>query len=182
MPDHPPSASITPPPGPTLTPEQVWDKLFALVESLHSEADLTRASAEQAIGLPLYPRPGEKHSQYIAGDTTAGWRYIFDLLTYNERDIRVALKTFQGDRDGLGNAPTCTYPMEAVRKEMRRRGFKEMDLTAEGDRSFYWQFARQDLSLNAMYYFSGEDYDFTRTCLGGVNMAFTIPEYRETAK
>ncbi len=84
-------SATKPPDGPVLTPEQVWNKLFALIESLHSEADLNKAHIERVIGLPLAKQPESNVSEYIAGDTTAGWRYAFDLLTYHDKDIRMAV-------------------------------------------------------------------------------------------
>lgn len=163
--------------GPTLAPEQVWDKVFALIESLRSPADLNQAQIERVIGLPLLPQPGETSTQIVGGETTGGWRYFFDLSTYSDTDVRLGLHTYNSDRDDLGNSPTCTFPIKAFRKEMTRRGFEEKNLTSEGDRSFLWQFSKLPLTVDVAYYFEGKDYDFDHTCVDFALMSFVIPEY-----
>ena len=173
--ETPPPPTVKPPDGPVLTPDQVWEKLFALIESLHSEADLNKAHIEQVIGLPLSKRPESNVSEYIVGDTTAGWRYGFDLLTYYEKDIRITFKSWKPDTDQNGNSSICTYPLSSVRDEMRRRGFSEHRMTFEQDSQFAYDFTRDSLGLTANYYFNGVDLDYTNTCLDRISMSFIIP-------
>lgn len=173
-----PPPTVKPPDGPVLTPEQVWDKLFALIESLHSEADLNKAHIERVIGLPLATRLGDTSSQYIAGDTTAGWRYIFDLWTFNAKDVRGSFSAWLPDADDNGDSPRCTYPLQTLRDALERRGFEGRDMTAPLDGGFYWRYGRGRLGLYVSYYSTGNRYypDTGQFCVRGIEMLFTIPE------
>lgn len=175
MPTESAPAVAKPPDGPVLTPEQVWDKLFALIDGLHSEADLNKAHIERVIGLPLAKRRGSDVSEYVVGDTTAGWRYAYDLVTYHEKDIRMTFVTWMPGRDEKGNSSICTYPLNNVRDEMRRRGFSEHRMTFEQDSQFAYDFTRDSLGLTANYYFNGADLDYSNTCLDSVSISFIIP-------
>ena len=145
------------------------------VRGLHSEADLNKAHIERVIGLPLAKRPESTVSEYIVGDTTAGWRYAFDFMTYDEKDIRMTFVTWMPDLDERGNSPTCTYPLDAMRNELRRRDFSEHGMTFEQDSQFAYNFTRGSLVLTVNYYFNGADLDYTKTCLDSVSMSFVIP-------
>lgn len=120
-----PPPTAKPPDGPVLTPDQVWDKLFALIDSLHSEADLNQAHIEQVIGLPLTKRPESATSQYVAGDTNSNWRYAFDFRTYGQSGSLLNVSTWPHNLDKNGNSPICTYPLSKMREEVQRRGFSE---------------------------------------------------------
>src|SRR5690606_40412587 len=72
------------PKGPVLTPEQVWDKLLAMIDAIDQREDLNQQHIEQAIGLTLHQPPGETHAKRAHGDTTAGWGYMFSLSQFTE--------------------------------------------------------------------------------------------------
>ena len=167
-----------PPDGPVLTPEQVWDKLFALIESLHSEADLDKAHIERVIGLPLAKRPESNVSEYIAGDTTARWRYAFDLLTYHDKDVRMAVKIWLPDADDNGDSSTCTYPLQAMRDALEQRGFEGRDMTAAMDGGFEWEYGRGRLGVYVSYYSTGNRYypGTGKFCVQDIEMLFDIPQ------
>lgn len=167
-----------PPDGPVLTPEQVWDKLFALIESLHSEADLDKTRIERVIGLPLAKRPQSNVSEYIAGDTTAGWRYAFDLLTYHDKDVRMAVQIWLPHADDNGDSPTCTYPLQAMRDALEQRGFEGRDMTAPMDGGFEWEYGRGRLGVYVSYYSTGNRYypGTGHFCVRDIEMLFDIPE------
>ena len=167
-----------PPDGPVLTPEQVWDKLFALIDSLHSEADLNKAHIERVIGLPLAKRPESNVSEYIAGDTTAGWRYAFDLLTYHDKDIRMAVTAWLPDADDNGDSPACTYPLQTLRDALEQRGFAERDMTAPMEGIFYWRYGRARQGVYVSYYSTGNRYypGTGEFCVQDVEIVLTIPE------
>lgn len=180
-PPSPVANAAKPPDGPELTPEQVWGKLLDLVESLHSEADLNRAHIERVIGLPLADRPGERFSQYIAGNTTANWRYIFDFLTYNQDDLRMSFAAYLPDLNSSTKvSPTCTFTFQQLHDELVARGFKAFDVTSAADRMYSWTFSRHPLVLNTYYYFvqPQEIYeaDYRQACVSRVSMSFLIPE------
>lgn len=184
-PAHAPTApddlpTTMPPDGPVLTPDQAWEKLLALVESLDGEADLNRAHVERVIGLPLAQRPDSRTSQFIAGDTTADWRYIFDLLRYSDDDVRMSFKTYLADMDTTNLvSPTCTYPFRQMHEELVSRGFKSHEMTAALDRAFWWQFSKDGLGIDTHYYFLRPqgpfEVDYEQACLRLVTLSFVIP-------
>lgn len=164
-----------PPDGPVLTPEQVWDKLFALIESLNSEADLNKAHIERVIGLPLARRSESTTSQYIAGDTDSNCGYAFDFRTYGRSSSLMTVSTWPHNAGQNGNSPICTYPLRKIREEMKLRGFSEHRMTFEQDSQFAYDFTRDSLGLTANYYFNGADLDYSNTCLDSISMSFIIP-------
>src|SRR5690606_18131310 len=119
-----PTASEPEPPlpkGPVLTPEQVWDKLLAMIDAIDQREDLNQQHIEQAIGLTLQPQPGEPHFKVAHGDTTAGWGYLFDLSQFTEGDLRMWFDPYLPDADGQGNSPTCTLRTEELRAALLHR-------------------------------------------------------------
>src|SRR5690606_8124380 len=180
-----PTASEPEPPlpkGPVLTPEQVWDKLLAMIDAIGRREDLNQQHIEQAIGLSLQPQPGEPHFKVAYGDTTAGWGYLFDLSQYTEDDVRMSFLPYHPDADGQGNSPTCTWRTEDLRAALRQRGFSERDETASGALYFSWRYERGPSIVRVRYYFNEQKFDFSNTCVSLVLVSFVIPEfYREPA-
>ena len=97
------------PRGPVLTPEQVWDKLLAMIDAIGQREDLNQENIDRAIGLELQKRPGETHSNLVIGDTTAGWLYVFDLVAHTDSDISAWFRPRRLDMDAGRNSPTCTW-------------------------------------------------------------------------
>ena len=171
------------PRGPVLTPEQVWDKLLAMIDAIGQREDLNRENIERAIGLKLYKRPGEAFSDRLVGDTTAGWSYVFDLSQYTEDDVRMAVRPFRPDAAfGVGNSPTCTWRTEELRAALRERGFDEEDMTVQGALYFNWQYVRGPMVVGVRYYFNEQRFDFSNTCVSLVRVSFVIPEFYRGAE
>jgi hypothetical protein len=176
------SASVAPrpPDGPQLTPEQVWRKLMDLIDSLHDETDLDRVHIERVIGLRLSPRPEERDVQFIAGHSTAGWRYIFDLMRYSAEDVRAGFAVHLPDLNTSAYiSPTCTFPFRQLHDALLARGFEARNLTATGDRAYSWTFSRPPLVLNTYYYFlrpqEMDEANYDEACVDRVVMSFVIP-------
>lgn len=170
------------PRGPVLTPEQVWDKLLAMIDAIGQREDLNRENIERAIGLKLYKRPGEAFSDRLVGDTTAGWSYVFDLSQYTEDDVRMAVRPFRPDAAfGVGNSPTCTWRTEKLRAALRERGFEEANRTVRGRNYFNWQYTRGAMVVRVRYYFDQEHLDYNSTCVDSVLVSFVKPEFYKEA-
>ncbi|NLX07489.1 MAG: hypothetical protein GXY33_20295 [Phycisphaerae bacterium] len=170
------------PRGPVLTPEQVWDKLLAMIDAIGQREDLNRENIERAIGLKLYKRPGEAFSDRLVGDTTAGWSYVFDLSQYTEDDVRMAVRPFRPDAAfGVGNSPTCTWRTEKLRAALRERGFEEANRTVRGRNYFNWQYTRGAMVVRVRYYFDQEHLDYNSTCVDSVLVSFVRPEFYKDA-
>ena len=170
------------PPGPVLTPGQVWDKLLAMIDAIEEREDLNQENIEQAIGLQLRKRPNETFSHLVAGNTTAGWRYTFDLTQYTEDDVRMSFRPYRPDAEfGVGNSPTCTWRTEKLRAALRERGFDE-ESRIFTDRSYFnWQYTRGPMVVDVRYYFDQQHLDYASTCVDSVLVSFVIPEFYKEA-
>ena len=170
------------PRGPVLTPEQVWDKLLAMIDAIERREDLNQENIERAIGLKLQKRPGEMFSDLVIGDTTAGWSYAFDLKKYTEDDVRMSFHPYRPDAEfGVGNSPTCTWRTEKLRAALRERGFDE-ESRIFTDRSYFnWQYTRGPMVVDVRYYFDQQHLDYASTCVDSVLVSFVIPEFYKEA-
>lgn len=169
------------PRGPVLTPEQVWDKLLAMIDAIEQREDLNKQNMERAIGLKLHKRPGETHSDLVIGDTTAGWLYVFDLVAYTDSDISAWFRPRRLDMGAGRNSPTCTWRTEKLRAALRERGFDE-ESRIFTDRSYFnWQYTRGPMVVDVRYYFDRQHLDYTNTCVDSVLVSFVIPEFYKEA-
>src|SRR5690606_14737684 len=169
------------PRGPVLTPEQVWDKLLAMIDAIGQREDLNQQNIERAIGLKLHKRPGETHSNLVIGDTTAGWLYVFDLVAHTDSDISAWFRPRRLDLDAGRKSPTCTSRAEKLRAALRERGCDE-ESRIFTDRSYFsWQYTRGPMVVDVRYYFDQEHLDYTSTCIDSVLVSFVIPEFYKDA-
>lgn len=166
--------------GPELTPQQVWDKLMAMIDAIERPEDLNQANIERAIGLPLtrQSKPDERYRRSVVGDTTQGWRYIFSYVDYGNSDVRVALDAYRWDHDEVNNSPTCTWRTEGLRAVLRERGFEERNETFPADRAFTWHYSRGPKVIRVRYYFNAQDYDYDNTCVDYVLLTFAPPTFQ----
>lgn len=142
---------------PTVSAEDIGQRVLKLIGSLRSAGDLSPERIEQETGLRVERSPDDRNVYGFSGDITDQWSYSLvttpDRLDAPPRSLRFS---FEADAHGdVDPAPICRPSFADYTRALAELGFEGVPMRAYPG-SDAWHFNRGD--INVMAYPRGGDH------------------------
>ena len=115
-----------PPPIPSGLPiptDLLLNRILALVDSLHSPKDVTRAQVERMMEVKL--TPGEVENWWVyTGSTDAGWEYSIFVEDNRKKDLPKISIGFSSAESESADTVVCNYELEDLSKRLTALGYE----------------------------------------------------------
>lgn len=112
------------PSGPPIPTDLLLNRIVALVDSLRSPNDVTRAQVERMMDIKLAPESSFENGWHYTGSTDAGWVYsVFVEDNRKESLPSISIHFPVGDVTRGTNPSACTYELEAFAERLVKTGY-----------------------------------------------------------
>ena len=112
------------PSGPPISTDLLLNRIVALLDSLRSPNDVTRAQLERIMDIKLAPESSFENGWHYTGSTDAGWKYsVFVEDNRKESLPSISIHFPVGDVTRGTNPSACTYELEAFAERLVKREY-----------------------------------------------------------
>lgn len=113
-----------PPSGPPIPTDLLLNRILALVDSLRSPNDVTRAQVERMMDIKLAPDSEIENGWYYTGSTDAGWEYSVFVEDNRKEDLPSISIGFSSGESKSADGVACSYELEALSKRLTALGYE----------------------------------------------------------
>ena len=111
--------------NPDLTPEEMGRRFLKLIDSIHSDSDLTLERIQEVMRIPMYNIEANRYG-FGMHLPESGWFYHFSYSDDPQSpDSRDASYNFLNEDEGADMEPVCGMDFDTYDTALRAMGFKE---------------------------------------------------------
>lgn len=162
-----PTMNATPPlQAPTLTSQEIAQRMIRLITSLHGIEDISPQAIERQTGIPVKRDPKDPHEYGFQGPIEGPWEYelvaIPDKPGTQARRLRFMFVDYSNS-DSTPLGPVCSPSYHEYRDALVAEGFSVKRIWT-GRPNDWWRFTRGKVYVT-FYMFRGKDPDKEPACV-----------------
>jgi hypothetical protein len=136
--------------------EDIGQRVLKLVEHIHGPDDIAPERIEQLTGIKVEFNPDDANEYGFSGQLTDAWAYnLVSLPEGTGKPSRIMFSFDDESRSNADMAPICALDFDAYAAALTTAGFASNPTRGKHDRVEYWDFARDDVSVQI--YVRGEN-------------------------
>lgn len=113
-----------PPSGLPIPTDLLLNRILALVDSLRSPNDVTRAQVERMMDIKLAPDSEIENGWDYTGSTDAGWEYSVFVEDNRKEDLPSISIGFSSGESKSADGVACSYELETLSKRLTALGYE----------------------------------------------------------